>query len=145
MYKSVQSYDVTARKFHQAAVVLLLGCAFVLGAAITPWLVALAGLIMLAGRFWWQADIFRQLVWRVLEPVGLLRARNVQEDHDTRRIARVLGGAVFLVAAVLLELAQTWAWLAIAAIAVMILLDATFDFCALCAVTYRIDRLRAQT
>jgi len=38
-----------------------------------------------------------------------------------------------------------WAWLLVAAIAVMILLDATFDFCALCAITYRIARLRAQT
>lgn len=144
MNASLQSYDVTARKFHQAACVFLLACAFVVGGGVAPWVVGFVGVIMLVGRFWWQADIFRQLVWRVLEPAGLLHRRDVREDHDTRRVARVLGGVVFLISAALLALGQTWAWLAVAAIAVMILLDATFDFCALCAITYRIARLRAQ-
>jgi hypothetical protein len=25
-----------------------------------------AGAVMLVGRFWWPADIFRQLTWRLL-------------------------------------------------------------------------------
>lgn len=145
MSSTVQRYDVTARKFHQGTCVFLLACAFVLGEPVAVGLVTLVGAVMLAGRFWWQADVLRQFVWRVLEPAGIVRARNVQEDHDTRRIARVLGGIVFLVSAVLLALGQVWAWLLVAAIAVMILLDATFDFCVLCAITYRIARLRAQT
>jgi hypothetical protein len=145
MNSSVPSYDVTARKFHQGTCVFLLACAFVVGATAAVWMVTVVGVVMLVGRFWWQADIFRQFVWRVLEPVGLLRARNVQEDHDTRRIARVLGGSVFLVSAALLAMGQELAWLLVAAIVVMILLDAAFDFCALCAITYRIARLRAQT
>lgn len=145
MASTVETYDITARKAHQGTCVFLLACAFVVGGALGTWLVALIGVVMLAGRFWWQADIFRQFVWRVLEPAGLLRRRDVQEDHETRRIARVLGGLVFLLSAGLLALGQMWAWLLVAAIAVMILLDATFDFCALCAITYRIARLRAQT
>ena len=145
MTSSVQSYDVTARKFHQGTCVFLLACAFVVGSSPAVWIVTLVGIVMLAGRFWWQADVFRQLVWRMLEPAGLLRARHVQEDHDTRRIARVLGGVVFLVSAVLLAMGEIWAWLFVAAIAVMILLDAVFDFCALCAITYRIARFRPQT
>ena len=135
-------YDVTARKFHQATCVVLLGCAFAIGSPLATLLVALVGVVMLAGRFWWQADIFRQFVWRVLEPKGVLTPREVQEDHDTRRIARVLGGIVFLLSAGLLAAGQFWAWLAVAAIAVMILLDAVFDFCALCAITYHVARLR---
>jgi hypothetical protein len=145
MTSSVQSYDVTARKFHQGTCVALLACAFVVGGSVGVWLLTFVGAVMLAGRFWWPADVFRQFVWRVLEPAGLLRAREVQEDHSTRRVARVMGGVVFLVSAALLALGQVWAWLLVAAIAVMILLDATFDFCALCAITYRIARLRAQT
>jgi hypothetical protein len=144
MNGSIQTYDVTARKFHQATSVFLLALAFVIGTGVAPWIVGAIGVVMLAGRFWWPADIFRQLVWRALEPAGVLRRREVQEDHDTRRVARVLGGVVFLVSAVLLAMGQTWAWLAVAAIAVMILLDATFDFCVLCAITYRIARIRAQ-
>ena len=145
MTSTVQSFDVTARKFHQGTCVFLLACAFVLGGSIAVALVTIVGIVMLAGRFWWQADILRQFVWRVLEPAGILHARNVQEDHDTRRTARVLGGIVFLASAGLLALGQIWAWLFVAAIAVMILLDATFDLCVLCAITYRIARLRAQT
>jgi hypothetical protein len=144
MNTSARAYDVTARKFHQVTCVVLLACAFVIGAGVAPWVVGVVGVVMLVGRFWWPADIFRQLVWRVLEPAGVLHRREVQEDHDTRRVARVLGGVVFLVSAVLLAMGQAWAWLAVAAIALMILLDAAFDFCVLCAITYRIARTRAQ-
>ncbi len=128
MHVSTQTFDVTARKFHQAMCVLILAVAFVLGNATGRWLVALVGIVLLAGRYWWPADIFRQLVWRALEPAGLLKRREVQEDHETRRVARVLGGAVLLVSAVLLSFGQSWSWILVAAIAVMIFLDAAFDF-----------------
>jgi hypothetical protein len=128
MQASTQSFDVTARKFHQAACVLVLAVAFLLGAPVGRWLVALIGVVLLAGRYWWPADLFRQLVWRVLEPAGLLRRREVQEDHETRRVARALGGAVLLAAAVLLSLGQGWGWILVAAIGLMVFLDAAFDF-----------------
>src|SRR2546421_8637216 len=105
---STQPLDLTARKFHQAACVLILALAFVLGPAAGRWLVALVGVVLLAGRYWWPADIFRQLVWRVLEPAGLLRRREVQEDHTTRRVARVLGGAVLLGAALVFGGGPGW-------------------------------------
>lgn len=143
MRANAPRYDVTARKFHQGTCVVLLGCAFAIGSGPAAWIVATVGIVMLAGRFWWQADIFRQFVWRVLEPRGVLRAREVQEDHETRRVARVLGGVVFLASAGLLAGGQFWAWWAVAAITTMILLDAIFDFCALCAITYQVARLRA--
>ena len=122
------SYDRTARKFHQAACVLFLALAFVLGPAAGRWLVALIGIVLVAGRYWWPADVFRQFAWRVLEPVGVLHRREVQEDHATRRVARVLGGVVLLGAALLLSSTPGWAWILVAAIAVMIFLDAAFDF-----------------
>ncbi len=128
MQTRAQSYDVTARKFHQGTSVLLLAIGYVVGAGAGWWLVALVGLVMIAGRYWWLADIFRQFVWKVLEPAGILRRREVQEDHTTRRVARVLGGGVLLVGAILLSLAQGWAWILVALIAAMILLDAAFDF-----------------
>lgn len=127
-------FDVTARKVHQWSMVALVAIGFLLGDH-AGWLpLALAGLVMLAGRFWWPADVFRQLTWRVLEPRGLLKRREVQEDHETRRIARVIGGAVWLVAAGLLYfgVAQPVAWVLALLIAVMVVLDAAADFCALC-------------
>ncbi|TME55011.1 MAG: DUF4395 domain-containing protein [Chloroflexi bacterium] len=101
----------------------------------------LAGIIMLAGRLWWPADVVRQLVWRVLEPAGILKRDDVHEDHETRRIARTIGGAVWLLAAAsLLAGNPVLAWVLTLPIAVMVALDASVDFCALCFVMAQLDR-----
>jgi Domain of unknown function (DUF4395) len=134
-------YDVTARKVHQWAMVALVAAGFLLGGLDAVLLLAAAGVIMLAGRFWWQLDLFRQLTWRVLEPRGLLRRREVHEDHETRRIARVLGGSVWLLAAALLLLhLPLAAWTLAFLVAVMVALDAALDFCALCFVLHLVRR-----
>ena len=138
----MQTFDVTARKAHQWTMVALIAIGFVLGEPRAAWLLALAGLIMLLGRFWWPADLVRQFVWRVAEPVGWLPRIEREEDHATRRVARVLGGIVWLLSAALIVggLAGA-AWLLAAAIAIMVVLDASVDFCALCFVMARLDRL----
>src|SRR5215510_12999720 len=131
----VPTFDVTARKVHQWAMVAIVLVAFLLGTLPAAVLLALAGGVMLVGRFWWPADIFRQVTWRFLEPAGLLRRREVHEDHETRRIARVIGGAAWLLAAALLLLQlPIVAWAIAFAIAVMVALDAAADFCVLCFV-----------
>lgn len=134
-------FDVSARKFHQAVCVALLAMGYVV-APVGPWLVGLVGVVMLLGRFWWPADVFRQLAWRVLEPAGWLKRIDTVEDHSTRRVARVLGGALLLAAAPLVGAGQLWAWIIVGAIGVMIFLDAAFNFCALCQVTYLFGRLK---
>ncbi len=128
-------HDVTARKVHQWAMVALVVIAFVVEGVPAAALLALAGLVMLAGRFWWPADLFRQLTWRVLEPAGILPRRDVHEDHETRRVARVIGGVAWLASAALLLLGvPVLPWVVAIAIAVMVTLDAAVDFCALCFV-----------
>jgi hypothetical protein len=139
-----EMFDVTARKVHQWTCVALLAAGFVLGTPIGTWLVGIVGVIMLAGRFWWPADIFRQLTWRVLEPAGIVRRREVQEDHDTRRIARVLGGIILLASAALLAAGIGIGWVLAAAIGIMIALDAAFSFCVLCFLTYQAGKLQTQ-
>src|SRR5947207_10211009 len=136
-------YDVTARKAHQWTMVGLVALGFVLGEPTGALPLALAGAIMLLGRFWWPADLVRQFVWRVAEPAGWLERVEREEDHATRRVARILGGIVWLACAVLLSLggATVLAWLLAAAIAIMVSLDASVDFCALCFVMVRLDRL----
>src|ERR1700694_972680 len=118
-------YDVTARKAHQWTMVVLVALGFVLGAPWGAWPLALAGAIMLLGRFWWPADVVRQFVWRVAEPAGWLARIEREEDHATRRVARILGGLVWLASAALVLLgASLLAWVLAAAIAVMVALDA---------------------
>ena len=135
-------YDVTARKAHQWTMVLLIAVAFVLGEPAGAWPLLLAGAIMLVGRFWWPADLVRQFVWRVAEPAGWLKRVEREEDHSTRRVARVLGGAIWLFSALLiLSGFAAAAWVLTGLIAFMVALDASIDFCALCFVTARLERL----
>lgn len=134
-------YDVTARKVHQWSMVALVAGAFLLGGPVAIALLAIAGVVMLGGRFWWPLDLFRQLTWRLLEPSGLLRRREIHEDHETRRIARVLGGTVWLAAAALLLLhLPLLAWALALLVAVMVVLDAALDFCALCFLLHLVRR-----
>ncbi len=134
-------YDRTARKAHQWTMVALVVLALILEGIPGALLLAVAGLIMLAGRFWWPADVVRQLVWRVLEPAGILKRDDVHEDHETRRIARVLGGAIWLIAAALLITGiPVIAWVLAIPIAVMVALDAGLNFCALCFVLAQLDQ-----
>lgn len=134
-------YDVTARKVHQWAMIALVVAAFLVEGVPAAVLLLLAGFVMLVGRFWWPADVFRQLTWRALEPAGLLRWREVHEDHETRRVARVLGGAAWIVSAALLLLGlPVLAWVIALAIAVMVALDAVADFCVLCFAVARARR-----
>ncbi len=138
---SLPPHDVTARKVHQWTMVALVAIGFLLPEPLGAVPLALAGAVMLLGRFWWPADLVRQLTWRVLEPRGLLRRREVHEDHETRRLARVLGGAAWLAAAALLLLhVEVLAWVIAFAIVVMVALDSAVDFCVLCFVLARARR-----
>ena len=134
-------YDRTARKAHQWTMVALVALALILEGVPGALLLAVAGVIMLAGRFWWPADLVRQLVWRVLEPAGILKRDDVHEDHETRRIARILGGAFWLVAATFLITGNpVIAWVLAIPIGIMVALDASLNFCALCFVLAQLDR-----
>ena len=130
--------DVTARRVHQYGVVALTvggtGLAWV-----TPespagaLLILVAGIIMGVGRYWAGADLFRQFTFRVAEPRGWLRANPVPEAMATRRVARVLGGAVLATAALLALGGEAVAATALVTILVpMMLLDATASICLLC-------------
>jgi uncharacterized protein DUF4395 len=137
----VPTFDRTARKAHQWTMVAVVGLALVLQGFAGALLLAVAGVIMVAGRFWWPADVVRQLVWRVLEPAGILKRQDVQEDHETRRVARLLGGAIWLIAAAFMLAGNgAVAWILSLPIAVMVALDASVDFCALCFVVTQLDQ-----
>jgi len=134
-------YDRTARKAHQWTMVVLVAAGLILQGIPGALLLTLAGVIMVAGRFWWPADVVRQMVWRVLEPAGILKRDDVREDHETRRIARLLGGTIWLIAAAsLLADNSVLAWVLTLPIAVMVALDASLDFCALCFVVAQLNR-----
>jgi len=134
-------YDRTARRAHQWTMIVLVGAGLILQGVAGSLLIAIAGAIMLVGRFWWPADVVRQVVWRALEPAGLLKRDDVHEDHETRRVARVIGGAIWLIAAAfLLAGIPAVTWVLSIPIGVMVALDASLDFCALCFLVAQLDQ-----
>jgi Domain of unknown function (DUF4395) len=133
--------DSTARKVHQWAMVAMVGTAFLLPDRAGIALLAAAGTVMLLGNFWLPADIFRQLTWRVLEPRGILRRCETQADIESRRVARVVGGVVWLGSAVLVLLHMpVLPWVLALGIAVMVALDAANDLCLYCFVVGALRR-----
>src|SRR2546430_11193963 len=86
-------YDRTARKAHQWTMVALVAAGLILQGMAGTLLLMVAGVIMLAGRFWWPADVVRQLVWRVVAPARVLHPDGGPEEHQTPPIARGPGGA----------------------------------------------------
>jgi hypothetical protein len=137
-----ERFDVTARKFHQWVIVLLSAVAFVVAGPIGGAVMVVVGLVMLIGRFRDQADLFRGFYGAVLAPRGILKPRMVVEDRATRRVARVMGGSIQLVAGllVIVGLAQGIAWALVVLIGAMVALDAALDFCALCFVVHQFRR-----
>jgi hypothetical protein len=135
-------YDITARKVHQWGMLLLLAIGFLAGEPVGAILVAVAGAIMLVGRFWWPADVVRQFTWRVLEPRGIVKRIDRHEDRITRRMARTLGGAIWLLSAVLIAIPATSpaGWVLTWLIGGMVALDATVDFCVLCFVFHQLEK-----
>ncbi|MGH2350241.1 MAG: DUF4395 family protein [Chloroflexota bacterium] len=141
--RGMECADLTARKVHQYAVVGVAALALLLGGTLGAALVTVDGAIMLLGRFWGPADLFRQLVWRVAEPRGWLAPWPVPEELGTRRIARVLGGVALFAAGAALYTQNLLLALGIALpLCAMILFDASLNFCALCFLNYQARRLR---
>src|SRR5439155_23101721 len=90
--KNIPLYDRTARRTHQWTMVVLVAAGLVIQGVAGGLLIAVAGLIMLVGRFWWPADLVRQLVWRALEPAGLLKRDDVHAGPEPPRVGRGVAG-----------------------------------------------------
>ncbi len=146
--RETECTDVTARRVHQFGVVglSLLGISFAWVVPEMPTggvLLLAAGVIMGVGRFWAGADIFRQFVWRVAQPRGWVQADLVPEAMATRRVARVIGGLVLGVAALLAFADETVAATALTGMLVpMMLLDATASICLLCVARVQLRLLQ---
>src|ERR1700686_227139 len=133
-------YDRTARRAHQWTMVALVLAGLILGGLGGTVLLAIAGVIMLAGRFWWPADVVRQLTWRGLAPPRNPKRDDVHQDHQTRGTAPIIGGVIWLGAALLLTGNPVLAWVITVPIAVMVALDASLNFCALCFLLAQLDQ-----
>ncbi len=142
--------DHAALKVNQAGIVLTVLVAFFGSVWIRPLLllVPLLAVVMLAGTFAPQLALFKQLYFKVLKPLGVVRPRLVQDRPEPHNFAQGLGGVFLAVASIVLYVATPaygLAWqvvgLALALlVAVLAFVNLAFGYCLGCQIFYQLER-----
>jgi len=135
----VKKVDTTAIKFNQAAIVTLTLVGFLLN---QPYLVLFVGLVLAVGTIWPQAALFKQVYFKLLKPVRMLRANVVADDPAPHQFAQGVGASFLLASsgALLILQANTWGWVLAWIVIILAAVNLFFSFCAGCFVYYQLDR-----
>ncbi len=139
MADQLQNVDHSAIRTNQATIILLLLIAFVLN---IPWLVAVVGLVMLAGTVLRRPGFAMLLYARLLKPLGWVKPFVLKDNPEPHLFAQGFGGVVLVLSILSFVLGSAvlgWvlAWLVIALAA----LNLFGGFCVGCAVYYWLHRM----
>ncbi|GAB4544837.1 MAG: DUF4395 domain-containing protein [Anaerolineae bacterium] len=136
----VRKVDTTAIKFNQACIISLTLLAFLLDAA---WLVLFVAVVLAIGTIWPGAALFQGVYRRVLKPLGLLKARVIDDDPAPHRFAQGLGATFLgLGSLVLLVLKATIpGWGLAGLVVILAAINLFFSFCAGCFLYLQLRRL----
>lgn len=135
----VRKVDQTGLKVGQAATIILLLAAFILGSWL---LVAIVAVSQLLGALDVSYAPFRLLYKLVLRPAGLVRPR-IEPDQPEPHHFAMLVGAIFNAAAVVLLLAglPVAGWALVWVVIVLANLNFWLNFCLGCWMYYQLNRL----
>lgn len=130
--------DMTALKFNQVSIIILLVLAFLLDSV---WLVAFVAAVMVVGTLWPDAGLFKQFYARALKPAGWLKPNVIEDDPQPHLFAQGLGG-IFLV----LSAAALWlglpvvGWMLAGIVVVLASVNLFLGFCLGCFIFYQLGR-----
>ena len=142
MAQQLQTVDHSALKVNQTGIVATVLVAFAGSAFYRPLLVLipLLAIVLLAGTFFPQLALFKQLYFKVLKPRGIVKPRPVQDRPEPHNFAQGLGGVFLAVSSVLL-LPLTVVGLALALlVAVLAFVNLAFGYCLGCQIYYGLGR-----
>jgi hypothetical protein len=142
MAAAVQTVDHSALKVNQTGIIVTVLVAFVGGLASRPleWLIPLLAIVLLLGTFVPQLALFKQIYFRVLKPVGVVKPRPVQDRPEPHNFAQGLGGVFLAVASILLVPFEI-AGLALALlVAVLAFVNLAFGYCVGCQIYYQLGK-----
>jgi hypothetical protein len=139
MAAQLQNVDHSAIRTNQATIILLLLIAFILN---IPWLVAIVGLVMLAGTALRHPGFALLLYAHLLKPLGWVKTDVLRDNPEPHLFAQGFGGVVLVISTLAFVLGSAvigWAlaWLVIALAA----LNLFGGFCVGCAVYYWLHRM----
>jgi hypothetical protein len=140
MNRNSEILDVTALKFNQLAIILLVLIGFITD---EPYLAAFVAAVLLVGAFSPGLGLFRLTYLYVVKPLKLLKPEPVEDNPSPHRFAQLLGGILLGVGSVFLfagfhVVGWTLAWIVVFLAAANVI----FGFCAGCFVYYQLARLR---
>ena len=135
----VPRVDTNQGKFAQGCTVLLTALAFLFN---TPVLVLITAVVMAWAAFFPAANPYRWLYQRVVEPLGLLKPRVVEDDPAPHRFAQGIGFVFLLAASVVLLFTSATAlgWALDIIVFILAGINLTIGFCAGCFVYYHLGR-----
>jgi predicted permease len=103
-------------------------------------LIPLLAVVLLLGTFAPQLALFKQIYFKVLKPLGVVRPRPVQDRPEPHNFAQGLGGVFLAISSVLL-LPLTVLGLAIALlVAVLAFVNLAFGYCLGCQIYYQLGK-----
>ncbi len=103
---ALTTVDHSALKVNQAGIVTTVIVAFIGSYFFRPllFLIPLLAVVLLLGTFAPQLALFKQLYFKVLKPLGIVKPRPVQDRPEPHNFAQGLGGVFLAISSVFLLL-----------------------------------------
>jgi hypothetical protein len=150
---STQVVDHSALKVNQAGIIVTVLVAFFGSWAFyRPLLVLipLLAIVLLLGTFAPQLALFKQLYFKVLKPLGIVKPRPVQDRPEPHNFAQGLGGVFLAISSVLLlplpvsgqvAVVESGLGLAIALlVAALAFVNLAFGYCLGCQIYFQLGK-----
>jgi hypothetical protein len=137
-----QLVDQSALRTNQAGIVVTVLVAFVASLFFWPavWLIPLLALVLLLGTARPDLALFKQLYFNVLRPRRLVRARPVEDRPAPHNFAQGMGGAVLVLASLLLLPVPVLGLALALLVGVLALVNLAFGYCVGCQIYYLLGR-----
>jgi Domain of unknown function (DUF4395) len=132
--------DPNVLRFNQISLVSLVVIAALLN---QPVLIAIVGIVLLAGSLNSRLAVFKNLYVHVLRPALRLPVNRVEDDPRAHHFAQILGGVFLLLATVAFVAgAPVIGWVLAAIVVTLALLNLTTQFCVGCFLYFQLRLLQ---
>lgn len=132
--------DLTALKFNQATLVVLLSVSYLLN---LNWLVGFVALVLLVGTILPEAALFKSIYKYFLKPAKILKPKISIEDSSPHQFAQALGGIMLAASFLFLSIfnLQLLGWAFVLFVVALAFVNLVFNFCAGCFVYFQLGKL----
>jgi hypothetical protein len=151
---AITTVDHSALKVNQAGIIVTVLVAFfgswaLAGNRLLLLLIPLLAVVLLLGTFAPQLALFKQLYFKVLKPLGIVKPRPVQDRPEPHNFAQGLGGVFLAISSVLVflpvdartALVTVGLGLAIALlVALLAFVNLAFGYCLGCQIYFQLGK-----